>query len=107
VPEAVWGPDWPGAAGRFSRDDLFVAIALPNRQTSRRDIRRCLIETKAGKTYTGMIVYEAADGLLLRMASIRRSALKPATSNRGGAFRRPSLPEGLLKDLADEDLADL
>src|SRR6185295_7767174 len=59
------GPDLAGAAGRFSRDDLFVAIALPNRDVSPR-YQTTLIETKAGKVYTGMIVYEAPDGLLLR-----------------------------------------
>jgi putative heme-binding domain-containing protein len=61
------GPDLAGAAGRFSRDDLFIAITLPNRDVSPR-YQTTLIETKAGKTYTGMIVYEAADGLMLRNA---------------------------------------
>jgi putative heme-binding domain-containing protein len=100
------GPDLAGSAGRFSRDDLFVAIALPNRDVSPR-YQTTLIETKAGKTYTGMIVYEAADGLLLRNGVNQTFRLETRDIESRRNLPTSLMPEGLLKDLTDGDLADL
>lgn len=100
------GPDLAGAAGRFSRDDLFVAIALPNRDVSPR-YQTILIETKAGKTYTGMIVYEAPDGLLLRNGVNQTFRLETRDIETRRYLPVSLMPEGLLKDLKDGDLADL
>jgi putative heme-binding domain-containing protein len=100
------GPDLVGAAGRFSRDDLFVAIALPNRDVSPR-YQTTLIETKAGKVYTGMIVYEAPDGLLLRNGVNQTFRLETRDIESRRNLPTSLMPEGLLKDLNDGDLADL
>jgi putative heme-binding domain-containing protein len=100
------GPDLAGAAGRFSRDDLFVAIALPNRDVSPR-YQTTLIEMKSGKTYTGMIVYEAADGLLLRNGVNQTFRLETRDIESRRILPTSLMPEGLLKDLNDYDLADL
>ncbi|MGE5194947.1 MAG: HEAT repeat domain-containing protein, partial [Deltaproteobacteria bacterium] len=100
------GPDLAGAAGRFSRDDLFVAIALPNRDVSPR-YQTTLIEMKSGKTYTGMIVYEAADGLLLRNGVNQTFRLETRDIESRRVLPTSLMPEGLLKDLTDDDLADL
>ena len=100
------GPDLSGATGRFSRDDLFIAIALPNRDVSPR-YQTTLIETKSGKSYTGMIVYEAADGLLLRNGVNQTFRLETRDIESRRNLPTSLMPEGLLKDLQDEDLADL
>ncbi len=100
------GPDLAGAAGRFSRDDLFVAIALPNRDVSPR-YQTTLIETKAGKVYTGMIVYEAPDGLMLRNGVNQTFRLETRDIETRRYLPVSLMPEGLLKDLKDGDLADL
>ncbi|MCH7692388.1 MAG: ABC transporter permease subunit [Proteobacteria bacterium] len=59
------GPDLAGAARRFSRDDLFTAILLPNRDVSPR-YQTTLIQTSAGDVISGMVVYQSVDGLLMR-----------------------------------------
>jgi putative heme-binding domain-containing protein len=87
-------------------DDLFIAIALPNRDVSPR-YQTTLIETKAGKTFTGMIVYEAADGLLLRNGVNQTFRLETRDIEARRNLPTSLMPEGLLKDLHDEDLADL
>jgi len=100
------GPDLAGATGRFSRDDLFVAIALPNRDVSPR-YQTTLIETKAGKVFTGMIVYEAPDGLLLRNGVNQTFRLETRDIESRRTLATSLMPEGLLKDLKLGDLADL
>src|SRR5262249_18946919 len=100
------GPDLAGAAGRFSRDDLFIAIALPNRDVSPR-YQTTLIETKSGKVFTGMIVYEAADGLLLRNGVNQTFRIESRDIESRRNLPTSLMPEGLLKDLNDGDLADL
>ena len=64
------GPDLLGAAGRFSRDDLFTAMIRPSKDVPAR-YRMTQIETTDGKTYQGLIVYEAVDGLILRPGRLK------------------------------------
>lgn len=100
------GPDLAGAAGRFSRDDLFTAIVLPSRDVSSR-YQTTIIETVQGKVYSGLIVYESVDGLLLRNATNQTFRIE----SRDIVSRTKSpvslMPNDLLKGLRPEDYADL
>jgi putative heme-binding domain-containing protein len=100
------GPDLLGVTSRFSREDLFIAIALPNRDVSPR-YQTVLVETKSGKTYSGLVVYESTDGILLRngVAQTYRVDASDIASQR--TLPNSLMPEGLLKDLDDRQLADL
>lgn len=100
------GPDLAGSAGRFSRDDLFTAIALPSRDVSSR-YQTTIIETYQGKVYSGLIVYESVDGLLLRNAT--NQTFRIETREIVSRTRSPVslMPNGLLKDLTPQDYADL
>lgn len=100
------GPDLSGATGRFSRDDLFTAIALPNRDVSPR-YQTLLVETKAGKTFTGLVVYESKEGVFLRNGSNQTFRIEGRDVESKRTLPTSIMPEGLLKDLKDEDLADL
>jgi putative heme-binding domain-containing protein len=100
------GPDLAGVTGRFSRDDLFIAIALPNRDVSPR-YQTTLVETKAGKIYTGLIVYESVEGLLLRNGTNQTFRIDAPDIESQRNLPTSLMPEGLLKDLTDQDLADL
>ncbi len=71
------GPSLSGAAHRFSREDLFTAIVQPSRDVSPR-YQATMIQTNDGKVYTGMIVYEAVDGVLLRTAANQTFRIKPS-----------------------------
>ena len=93
-------------AGRFSRDDLFNAILYPSRDVAPA-YRVNDIETQDGKNYSGIVIFEAAEGIIvqtgaattIRIASANLVSRKPSTKS--------LMPAGLLKDLKPEDLADL
>jgi putative membrane-bound dehydrogenase-like protein len=100
------GPDLTGVATRFSRDDLFTAIIDPSRDVAP-SYRVTIIETKDGKTYSGIAAYESAETVILQTGA----AMTMRISTRDIDSRRPSnkslMPDGLLKDLKADDLADL
>ncbi|MEJ7592240.1 MAG: PVC-type heme-binding CxxCH protein [Planctomycetaceae bacterium] len=100
------GPDLKGVTKRFSRHDLFASIVEPNRDISPR-YQTTSIETKAGKVYTGLIVYESVDGLLLRDAEHRTYRIEASDMENKVLLRNSLMPAGLLKDTQPGDLADL
>jgi putative membrane-bound dehydrogenase-like protein len=100
------GPDLAGAARRFSRDDLFTAIIQPSRDVSPR-YQTTMIETHRGQVYTGMIVYEAVDEVLLRNATNQTFRFTPGEIEERRTLKTSLMPAGLLKDLKPTDFADL
>jgi putative membrane-bound dehydrogenase-like protein len=100
------GPDLKGVTKRFSRQDLFAAIAEPNRDISPR-YQTTSIETKSGRVYTGLIVYESVDGLLLRDADHKTYRIEADDIEVKVRQRNSLMPAGLLKDTQASDLADL
>ena len=100
------GPDLQGVASRFSRDDLFTAIMLPNRDVSPR-YQTTLIETKDGRIFTGMVVYEAIDGVVIRNAANQTFRIEVAQIESRKPLSNSLMPTGLLKDLKPGDYADL
>jgi putative heme-binding domain-containing protein len=100
------GPDLAGAATRFSREDLFIAILDPSKDVAPL-YRAKIVTTSAGQSYTGLIVYQSPEGLLLQTGpdttirinqvpegGIRTSAVSP-------------MPTGLLNEATDVELANL
>lgn len=100
------GPDLRGAASRFSREDLFAAIVFPSRDVSPR-YQTELILTRDGQSYSGLVVYEAVDGLVLRDAQNRTWRIEAADVEARRRLPTSLMPSGLLKDLTPADLADL
>ena len=100
------GPSLSGAAGRFSRDDLFTAIALPNKDVSPRYQATSIITTD-GNVHNGMIVYESVDGLVLRNATNQTLRIESSEIETRRTMSTSLMPTGLLKDLQPADLADL
>jgi putative heme-binding domain-containing protein len=100
------GPDLTGVAGRFARDDLFTAIISPSRDVAPA-YRVNDIETQAGKTVSGIVVFESADGVIVQTGAATTVRLDAADI----ATRKPSsrslMPAGLLRDLKPRELADL
>jgi putative heme-binding domain-containing protein len=79
---------------------------LPSRDVSGR-YQTTIIETLQGKAYSGLIVYESVDGLLLRNGT--NQTFRIETRDIVSRTRSPVslMPNGLLKDLKPEDYADL
>ena len=100
------GPDLAGVAGRFSRDDLFTAIVLPNRDVSPRYQTTTVLDVD-GNVYTGMIVYESVDAIVLRDANNQTYRVDTDNIDVRQALNTSLMPTGLLKDLEAEDLAHL
>ncbi len=103
---AALGPDLHGVATRFSRDDLFTAIVIPNRDVSPR-YQTTLIETKDGRIFTGMAVYEAVDGVVIRNAANQTFRIEMDQIESRKTLPHSLMPGGLLKDLSPDDYADL
>ena len=100
------GPDLQGAATRFSKDDLFTAIMLPNRDVSPR-YQTTLIETKEGRIFTGMLVYEAIDGVVIRNAANQTFRIEMTQIETRKPLSNSLMPSGLLKGFRQQDYADL
>ena len=103
---AALGPDLIGAARRFSRADLFTAIVQPNKDVSPR-YQTTMIETRDGQVFTGAVVYESVDGVILRNATDQTFRVKADDIEVRRALKTSLMPTGLLKDLKPTDLADL
>lgn len=100
------GPSLVGITGRFSREDLFVSIALPDRDVSPR-YQATTVETKQGLTHTGLVVYESAEGLILRDITNRTFRLDTHEIESKYRHNKSLMPNGLIKGLQPQDLADL
>jgi putative heme-binding domain-containing protein len=103
---AALGPDLAGVAGRFSRDDLFTAIVQPSKDVSPR-YRTTQLTTDKGKTYSGIIIYDAVDSLILQTGpaeTVRLTNVQIATRR---LTATSLMPAGLLDKLSDSEIADL
>lgn len=100
------GPSLEGIASRFSPRDLMIAVVDPNRDVSPR-YRTSLITTQQGKTYTGMIIYESSDGLLLRDSTQRTIRIETSDIEFRRELATSLMPENLLKQASDADITDL
>jgi len=103
---AALGPDLAGVTGRFSRTDLFTAILQPSKDVSGR-YRTTQLTTEKGKVYSGIIIYDAVDSVILQTgpAETVRLAHTQISSRRLTALSL--MPAGLLDRLSDSEIADL
>ena len=100
------GPSLEGIAKRFSRDDIFKAILLPNQQVPQR-YRALVIETVDGKLFRGSQVYESADGITLQQINGTTVRINQQDIEARVLSAKSLMPEGLLKDSSDQDWSDL
>lgn len=100
------GPDLSGVGQRFSNKDLMISIVNPSRDVSPR-YQTTLITTLEGKTYSGLVVYESIDGLLLRDAMNRTFRIEAADIELRETLGTSLMPAGLLNQSTDQEIADL
>ena len=100
------GPSLEGVAKRFNRDDLLATILDPNRDVSPR-YRTTRITTVQDKTYEGIVIYEATDGVILQTGADAtvRIAGKEIQSSKPGTLSL--MPAGLLDEFKPTEIADL
>ena len=63
--------------------------------------------TADGKVYTGLVIYESVDGIILRNATNQTFRLETADIEVQRKLPQSLMPPGLLKDATSQDLADL
>ncbi|RMG42183.1 MAG: hypothetical protein D6725_00010 [Planctomycetota bacterium] len=100
------GPSLAGVARRFSRRDLFVAVAFPNRDVSPR-YQTTRIVTTDGKLITGVVVYESVDGLILRDGAGRTYRVEAEQIEARSVLPVSLMPRGLLERMGPQEAADL
>lgn len=100
------GPDLEGVTKRFSVRDLFISIVEPNRDVPDR-YQMTTIITNAGRTYSGLIVYESVDGVILRDVDHRTYRIEADEIEERVRRRVSLMPGGLLKSVTNQDLANL
>jgi putative heme-binding domain-containing protein len=100
------GPDLAGVTSRFSRDDLWNAVAKPNRDVAP-NYRVTMVETRDGKILSGIVAFESADGLILQTSA--SDTLRIATPDIAARHTgmRSLMPSGLLKGLTATEIAHL
>lgn len=100
------GPDLKGVTKRFSRQDLFTAIVQPSKDVPAR-YQMTQVETQAGKTYEGIVIYDAVDSLILQIGVATTIRVNGADIASRRTVPRSLMPAGLLEALTDREIADL
>jgi putative membrane-bound dehydrogenase-like protein len=100
------GPDLAGSAQRLAPVDLMNAIVFPSRDIAPA-YRMTTFTLRDGRSYTGLVAFESADGVIIHtgIGSATRLAEADIVS------RQPSnlsfMPSGLLAGINPQGLADL
>ena len=104
--QSALGPSLVGVTKRFSRDDLSKAIFEPSRDISDR-YKSIRVLTVDGEIFTGMIVYNAADGTTLQTATGAIVRINQESIEDKAYSTESLMPTGLLNDKSPADVADL
>ena len=100
------GPSLLGVAKRFSREDLSKAIFEPSRDISDR-YRSIRVLTMDGEIFTGMIIYNAADGTTLQTADGNLVRINQDNIEDKAYSTESLMPTGLLDDRSPAEVASL
>jgi putative heme-binding domain-containing protein len=100
------GPDLLGVADRFSLNDLFTAIVFPNKDVAPQ-YRTTFFQMKDGQSYTGIVAFESADGVILQTGANTTLRLAAGETVSRQLSDTSLMPSGLLAGATDQDLADL
>jgi putative heme-binding domain-containing protein len=100
------GPDLVGVTKRFSRNDLLASIMQPSKDVSAR-YQTTLVETRDGKTYQGIVIYDAVDNLMLQTGASTTVRLDGASVVSRAVTAQSLMPAGLLDALSDREIVDL
>lgn len=100
------GPDLAGVAARFSNIDLFNSILFPSRDVAA-PYRTTTFRTRDGSAYTGSVVFESADGVILQLSATSTIRLAEADILSRAPSTLSLMPSGLLNGLTPGQFADL
>jgi putative heme-binding domain-containing protein len=104
--QSALGPSLVGVAKRFSRDDLARAIFEPSRDISDR-YRAVRVLTVDDEVLTGMVIYNAADGVTLQAGDGSILRINQDNISEKAYSTESLMPAGLLDDRTNLEIADL
>jgi putative heme-binding domain-containing protein len=99
------GPDLAALANK-SAAYLMQEILDPNRNVDSRYVEY-VAETKAGRTFNGLLAAETATSITLRGQEGKEQVLLRADIDELSSNGKSLMPEGLEKDVSKQDMADL
>jgi putative membrane-bound dehydrogenase-like protein len=99
------GPDLAALANKSSAY-LMQEILDPNRNVDSRYVEY-VAQTKAGRTFNGLLAAETASSITLRGQEGKEQVLLRADLDEFSSNGKSLMPEGLEKDVKKQDLADL
>jgi putative heme-binding domain-containing protein len=100
------GPSLAGIGKRFGRDDLLTSIVQPSKDVPAR-YRPTRVSTTDERTFTGVVIYEAADGVILQTGADTTVRIGGADIVSKKQVDVSLMPAGLLDKLSDAEIADL
>lgn len=100
------GPSLAGIGKRFGRDDLLTSIVQPSKDVPAR-YRPTRVTTTDERTFTGVVIYEATDGVILQTGADTTVRIAGADIVSKKQVDVSLMPAGLLDKLSDAEVADL
>jgi putative membrane-bound dehydrogenase-like protein len=100
------GPDLRAAVRDKTPEQLLISILDPSREVDRR-FTTYLIETKSGRTVTGMIAAETANSLTLRRAEKQEEIVLRSQIESIEDTAKSLMPDGLEMQMSLQELADV
>ncbi len=100
------GPSLAGIGKRFGRDDLLTSIVQPSKDVPAR-YRPTRVTTTDERTFTGVVIYEAADGVILQTGADTTVRIAGADITSKKQVDVSLMPAGLLDKLSDAEVTDL
>ncbi len=101
-----FGPDLTNVARRLNKEQIIRSILRPNESIAR-GYETLVVETNAGKMFSGFLVSESDDSLTMRIAEGELLALKKDSIDHREEKNASSMPEGLFKTIAAIEYLDL
>ena len=83
-----------------------TAILQPSKDVPAR-YQTTLVETQDGKSYQGIVIYDAVDSLILQTGAATTIRLDGAKIASRQVSAQSLMPAGLLDPLADQEIVDL
>lgn len=100
------GPDLTEIGKKNDRSKILASILEPSKEIDPK-FQSWLVETKAGKVFTGLLVKKSDQDVVIRDAKLKELSFK--SSDLEGIFplRKSLMPELLLRDMTAQQVADL
>ncbi|WP_435019854.1 PVC-type heme-binding CxxCH protein [Tundrisphaera sp. TA3] len=100
------GPDLSTIGTKYGKDELLRSILNPSAAIGY-NYRSTILAMNDGRVLTGLVVEEAPDRIVLKMADGKRTSARPADVEDRKQSEVSLMPEGLAETMTDGDLVDL